>query len=280
MRRYTLAYARELSSVQTTGSCGLHADFTELTACVGTELDRHEGAAAHRRYFYITLLREPVARYLSEYRHVKRGATWKGSRHWCQGRMATGAEVPPCYTGDSWRGVTLEQFASCQWNLASNRQTRMLADLALVGCYNGTLRHRSADSDRVLLASAKRNLAAMAYFGLTEFQKISQYVFEETFNLRFAVPFQQHNATVSGATLAGLAPAQVARIRRLNSLDLELYEFARDLMFRRFEALKKRDSDFEYRWRHLGEVSPRSGVTQFDWDSNLEDATTERYRGK
>lgn len=48
----------------------------------------------------------------------------------------------------------------------------------------------------------------------------------------------------------------------------------------RFEALKKRDTDFEYRWRHLGEVAPRSGVTEFDWDSNLEDATTEKYRGK
>lgn len=47
----------------------------------------------------------------------------------------------------------------------------------------------------------------------------------------------------------------------------------------RFEALKKRDTDFEYRWRHLGEVS-RTGVTEFDWDSNLEDATTEKYRGK
>ncbi|KAI8430082.1 hypothetical protein MSG28_000503 [Choristoneura fumiferana] len=133
----------------------------------------------------------------------------------------------------------------------------MLADLALVGCYNGTLRHRSADTDR-----------------------ISQYVFEETFNLRFAVPFTQHNATVSGATLAALAPAQVAHIKRLNSLDQELYEFAKNLMFKRFEALKKRDTDFEYRWRHLGEVAPRSGVTEFDWDSNLEDATTEKYRGK
>lgn len=43
--------------------CGLHADFTELTACVGGELDRHEGSAVHRRYFYITLLREPVSRW-------------------------------------------------------------------------------------------------------------------------------------------------------------------------------------------------------------------------
>ncbi|CAG4963484.1 unnamed protein product [Parnassius apollo] len=175
------------------------------------------------------------------------------------------SEVPPCYTGVSWRGVTLEEFAACPWYLANNRQTRMLADLALVGCYNGTLRHRTLDTERVLLASAKRNLAAMAYFGLTECQKISQYVFEETFNLRFAVPLTQHYATVSGATMAALSLAQIAHIKRLNSLDLELYEFAKNLMFKRFDTLKKRDSDFDFRWKHLGEVSPRSG-------SNLEDA--------
>lgn len=87
--------------------------------------------------------------------------------------LFSAAEVPACYSGDSWRGVTLEEFMSCPWNLANNRQTRMLADLALVGCYNGTLKHRTAETDRVLLASAKRNLAAMAYFGLTEYQKVS-----------------------------------------------------------------------------------------------------------
>lgn len=59
-------------------------------------------------------------------------------------------------------------------------------------------------------------------------------MFEETFNLRFAVPFAQHNATVSAATLAALSPAQVARVRRLNALDLELYDFAKNLMLKRF----------------------------------------------
>ena len=58
-------------------------------------------------------------------------------------------------------------------------------------------------------------------------------MFEETFNLRFAVPFTQHNATVSGATLAALTPAEVAQVRRLNALDIELYEYAKKLMFKR-----------------------------------------------
>lgn len=54
------------------------------------------------------------------------------------------------------------------------RQTRMLADLALVGCYN--MSYMSLlERNRVMLASAKRNLAAMAFFALTEFQKVNGF---------------------------------------------------------------------------------------------------------
>lgn len=48
----------------------------------------------------------------------------------------------------------------------------MLADLALVGCYNMSYMPSFAERNRVMLASAKRNLAAMAFFGLTEHQKV------------------------------------------------------------------------------------------------------------
>jgi len=56
--------------------CGLHADWTELNACVDSYFNAEEGLKS-RRYFYVTFLREPVGRYLSEWRHVQRGATWK-----------------------------------------------------------------------------------------------------------------------------------------------------------------------------------------------------------
>lgn len=128
--------------------------------------------------------------------------------------------------------MELDEFAGCDSNLAANRQTRMLSDLALVGCYNKTYMSQ-AERDRVMLASAKRNLAGMAYFGLTEFQKLSQYIFEETFNLRFAIPFEQHNSTVSAATMNGLTPQQRRRIEQLNALDIELYEFAKRMLLKR-----------------------------------------------
>ncbi|XP_050069864.1 heparan-sulfate 6-O-sulfotransferase 1 [Anopheles maculipalpis] len=264
------------SRYSTGWKCGLHADWTELTGCVDQELDKNEGETAKRRYFYITLLREPIARYLSEFRHVQRGATWKNARHWCLGRHATPDELPPCYNGANWNGVALDEFAGCENNLAANRQTRMLADLALVGCYNKTYMP-AAERDRIMLASAKRNLAAMSYFGLTEYQKISQYIFEETFNLRFAIPFEQHNTTVSTVTMNSLTPVQRARIDQLNALDLELYAFAKKLMFQRFERLKAKDNDFEVRFAHLGNLGVRNGVTEFNWDSNIDDMPSNEH---
>lgn len=73
--------------------------------------------------------------------------------------------------GENWMGVSLEEFMNCDSNLATNRQTRMLSDLALVGCYNKSSMP-AHERDRITLASAKRNLAAMSYFGLTEYQKV------------------------------------------------------------------------------------------------------------
>lgn len=134
--------------------------------------------------------------------------------------------------GENWSDVELDEFTNCESNLASNRQTRMLADLALVNCYNRTSMN---DQERkyIMLESAKRNLKAMSYFGLTEHQKISQYIFEETFNLRFAIPFEQHNATVSAQTFNSLTTQQQLKIQYLNELDIELYNFAKDLLFKR-----------------------------------------------
>ena len=44
--------------------------FYFFTGCVDQELDKNEGETTKRRYFYITLLRSPISRYLSEFRYV------------------------------------------------------------------------------------------------------------------------------------------------------------------------------------------------------------------
>ncbi|KAK3535889.1 hypothetical protein QTP70_021192 [Hemibagrus guttatus] len=229
------------SRFSTGWSCGLHADWTELTNCVPNKMNSREPTQprkSRRNYYYITILRDPVSRYLSEWRHVQRGATWKASLHMCDGRAPTVAELPSCYTGDDWSGCSLAEFMACPYNLANNRQTRMLADLSLVGCYNASV---MSDQQRgsVLLESAKRNLRRMAFFGLTEYQRKTQYLFERTFRLAFIAPFTQLNGT--RAASVDVVPETQQRIRELNAWDVELYEYARDLFLQRFQYARQKE---------------------------------------
>ena len=117
-----------------------------------------------------------------------------------------------------------------------------------------------------MLNSAKANLANMAYFGLTEEQEISQYLFEETFNLRFKTDFDQLNRsdTHSGHSLDKLDDAVIEKIRNLNHLDLELYKFATILLKERFDLMKESDESFE---EHINEVKKEK---EFSWD-DIED---------
>ncbi|KAM9390300.1 heparan-sulfate 6-O-sulfotransferase 3 [Phaethornis superciliosus] len=228
------------SRFSTGWSCGLHADWTELTSCVPAAMERRgcAGNRTLRNFYYITMLRDPVSRYLSEWKHVQRGATWKTSLHMCDGRSPTPDELPTCYEGDDWSGVSLQEFMDCSYNLANNRQVRMLADLSLVGCYNLTFMNES-ERNMILLQSAKNNLKNMAFFGLTEFQRKTQYLFERTFNLKFISPFTQFNVTRASNVDIGEDVRQ--RIEELNFLDVQLYEYAKDLFLQRFQYSKQEE---------------------------------------
>lgn len=63
-----------------------------------------------------------------------------------------------------------------------------ITDLTLINCYNHSSM-KPEERDATMLASAKANLEKMAFFGLTEFQENSQYLFEETFNLKYVSCF-------------------------------------------------------------------------------------------
>ncbi|OQR80200.1 heparan-sulfate 6-O-sulfotransferase 1-like [Tropilaelaps mercedesae] len=146
--------------------------------------------------------------------------------------------------------VTFAEFVSCRNNLAINRMTRMLADLSLVACYNESAMPR-AQRDALLLASAKSNLRKMAFFALCEFQKISQYLFERTFGLRFKQAFVQYNYTRSSLAIAEVSSADLELIDQLNQLDMQLYAFAKDLLMERFERAKSHDPDFEQNFNRV-----------------------------
>ncbi len=150
----------------------------------------------------------------------------------CDGRPPTPDELPACYSSEDWTGVSLEEFMACPSNLANNRQTRMLADLSLVGCYNLSSMSEERRAE-LLLSSAKRNLLRMAFFGLTEFQRKTQFLFERMFGLHFITAFTQINGTRAAGVTVGTPTRR--RIEELNALDMQLYEYARELFSQRVQ---------------------------------------------
>ncbi|XP_043547396.1 heparan-sulfate 6-O-sulfotransferase 3-B [Chiloscyllium plagiosum] len=234
------------SRFSTGWSCGLHADWTELVNCVPALMENPQQRDTHRNFYYITMLRDPVSRFLSEWRHVQRGATWRASLHMCDGRTPTPDELPTCYVGDDWSGCSLQEFMDCPYNLANNRQVRMLADLSLVGCYNVSTMGASRRNE-ILLHSAKTNLKDMAFFGLTEFQRKTQCLFERTFQLKFISPFTQLNSTRAASVTLDRQTRR--HIEQLNFLDVQLYDYAKDLFLQRFQYMRQKERQEEKRKR-------------------------------
>jgi hypothetical protein len=144
---------------------------------------------------YVTVLREPIPRVISAYKHVLRRP-----QHELHGQVV----------GD---GISLEEFIETFWvDKRISRQTRQLCNR-----HDGPL-------DRGALEEAKRNLEGFLLVGLTE-------RFEETFALlrravRLRLPFYVTRNV--GQTMHASKHA-VELIREREQLDLELYDFARDL---------------------------------------------------
>ena len=105
--------------------------------------------------------------------------------------MSTDTESDAC-EGSNWTGVSLDEFLSCRHNLAHDRQTRMLADLAPLGCYNSSVLPPVLRR-RLLLRSAAANLRQMAFFGLTERLDDTAALFQHRFGVRFDADLRQNH---------------------------------------------------------------------------------------
>lgn len=206
--------------------CGLHADWTQLSNCLD-KLDQ---------LYFLTFIRNPLDRFLSEFRHVQRGATWRNSRKHCQNY-----DTQLCYAQrqqqSNWVNVSLEEFLDCPNNMAINRQTRMLANHNLIKCSN------DHTNDQEMLASAKRNLDELAFFGICEYQKSSQQMFEKTFDLKFRRQFEQSDDGKAKTLAHSLDQRTKDKILSMNRLDVELYDYAINLFNKRLISLDRNRSD-------------------------------------
>jgi hypothetical protein len=223
--------------------CGLHPFLTEYKHCA-PNFFKNKYNSKERRYHYLTIIRHPVMRYLSEFLHVERGATWS-YEHICNeavlGENAKKACYPGYYDGSSWENLTLSKFMSCSSNWANNRQTLMLADLETnLNCFRDT--NLSANEiNKRLLQSAKDNLADMAFFGISEYMTESGKLFNYRFSLESEHSLIQKN-------LKKLHTAQLLNkvwsnstlyneIVHINRLDMQLYQYALTLFSKRLLVL-------------------------------------------
>lgn len=168
-------------------------------------------------------------------------------------------QVKPCWDNESsetesWRGVTLKEFLNCDYNLAANRQVRMLADLsdAEINCYSNIFpvdnNPNYNSTMNKILESAKKNLRdRISFFTLTEFQRLSQYLFEKTFKRNFDVKFVLKSSTVAGSFMSGdneaekISDEDVKKIKELNKYDIELYNYAKELFVERIKYFRRED---------------------------------------
>jgi hypothetical protein len=156
-------------------------------------------------------------------------------RHFCGGQEVE--KLPSCNFTTTF---SLEEYISCKKNLAMNRQTRMLADLPLVGCYEHIGENSTKERDLILLSSAKNNLHKMAYFGLTEYPRISQKLFEQTFDMLFLDADHSLYRRHKRSLIDGLSQETIDEIKQVNHLDMKLYEYAKELLFDRFDRIESK----------------------------------------
>ena len=219
--------------IQPKWPCGLHPDLATMKECAPSFINSIYDIRP-RKFLYATLLRDPIHRFISEFRHIQRGASWDAAASLCQGRTLA-SQIPSCFKGSLWLNLSIDMFLSCPQNLGFNRQTWMLSNISEISCNPIELLYNENLHDK-MLSIAKENLASMAYFGLLEYPIESQFVFEKTFQLEFKEPFQTWNTSYAKEYLKNfnLSSKMKEKIRNVNKLDIKLYNYAKEILFERY----------------------------------------------
>ena len=96
----------------------------------------------------------------------------------------------------------------------------------------------------VILNSAKQTLAKLDFFGLTEFQRSTQYLFEKTFNANFLIDFDTFEDTYSSTARKDISDEMLNNIENINNLDSILYQFGKRIFHKRLSDCVKEDLSY------------------------------------
>ena len=262
--------------------CNIHSSYSDLVDCITEQESRLPNNTDIQM---ITFLREPVKRYISQIYYLPDGL-------WI--RDLSEAKCPnfklynqSCNTSSTWESNTWQKLLECDYNRAINQQVRMLADYNKTGCDVLDCWLKSSDcsqslkesNENKMLESAKKTLKSMKFFGLTEYQELSEYLFEKTFDNKYkfsTTPIgselwnnitwynftdkmdievkpifkseldatkvydaidETDGKTVASREFKKISAKDLDLVSQLNSLDIELYKFAKDLFFKRIKKI-------------------------------------------
>jgi hypothetical protein len=181
---------------------------------------------------YITMLREPVARFLSSYYFIQR------------------RPLHPMHRKVATERVGVEDFIRLTPH-RQNLQCRLIAGIKSEG-----------KCDERILDQAKENLMkSFSVVGICERFEESLVVIAKSFN--WEIPFYE-NRKVS-KTRPQVEPSAIEMIREHNQLDLELYEFGKNLFQ---EMVAKKDAEVKKGLVHLKSI-PKPGLWQNMYQSSV-----------
>lgn len=180
----------------------VHSDYTDLT---------HPLEISEKPFVAVTMLRDPVWRVISEYKHLSGGVN-KPKKNW---------DYVPADREPKNRENFLA-FLADEANAPGmrNRQTRML------GGWH--------EDEQEMLRRAKENLEAMPFFGITELWDESIDMLWRTFGLEH--PEGHAHARVDaydGKRVIDIDQELVDEVLRYNALDEELFQFGKALFLQR-----------------------------------------------
>jgi len=216
-------------------NCGVHSDFSKFEKCMNKIKAQFKFL---KNIHCVTILRDPKIRYISEWQHMNRKFQLGNRNPLFETKNTCNKEVSisDCLSlNQNVKEFPIEMFISCKNNIAENRQTRLLAN------YNESDKSCNLfkkENKRQLLESAKNVLMKMSYFALTEYEELSQKLFEKTFKNSFEFNFKVNPSRIQSSAFNAskiLNDALNDKIYELNDLDLELYEFAKIQFFKRLK---------------------------------------------
>lgn len=214
----------------------------ELQGIIPESLDRYRSFSGHFNFTEIqwlvgkplvsmTMLRDPAERYLSNFLHLKYKPPF-------QARPVVARELPLV------REMSLDEFMAREDLFIprdiANLQTRMLSaplDPSTLPASRAEPYYGKLDTGRMSAAAAIATLNQMACFGLTERFQDSLFMYAFTFGWKPFLATEKLNPREAAAEQERVTNASRERMRAVNALDVELYEFATALFDKRMRAM-------------------------------------------